>query len=37
MHSRADLELIVDMEIPTLVASEGGVQPGVAGTLLDIV
>ena len=32
MQSRTDLDRIVDMEIPTLVASRGGVQGGVAGT-----
>lgn len=32
MQSRADLERIVDMDIPILGASKGGVQEGVAGT-----
>ena len=35
MHSGTDLGIIVDMEIPTLVAIEGEVQAVLAGTSLN--
>lgn len=35
MRPGTDLEFIVDMEIPTLVASEGEVQARLTGTSLS--